>query len=71
MRTEPRGYWTRVFDQAALLLKARPELNGDTAYWMARRLVDLSQAREPEALPAAPLGFLTLIEEAPALVLAP
>lgn len=69
MRTEPRGYWTRVFDQAALLLKARPELNGDPAYWMARRLVDLAQ--EPETLPAIALGLPPLREEAPALVLAP
>jgi hypothetical protein len=29
-----------VFDQAATLLRARPELNGDQAYWLARRLVD-------------------------------
>ena len=34
MRTEPRGYWTRVFDQAATLLRARPDLNGDAAYWL-------------------------------------
>jgi hypothetical protein len=66
MRSEPRGYWTHVFDQAATLLRARPELNGDQAYWLARRLVDqtlqetgsailsLSPQLSPEALVLAP-----------------
>jgi len=49
MRTEPRGYWTRVFDQAATLLRARPELNGDAAYWMARRMVDQAVADQEGA----------------------
>jgi len=67
MRTEPRGYWTRVFDQAASLLRARPELNGDTAYWLARRMVDQAlaeQEREKALFEAPPL-------EAPVLMLAP
>lgn len=46
MRSEPRGYWTHVFDQAATLLRARPELNGDQAYWLARRLVDQTLKEE-------------------------
>jgi hypothetical protein len=46
MRTEPRGYWTRVFDQAAALMRVRPELNGDAAYWMARRMVDQCVAEQ-------------------------
>ena len=66
MRSEPRGYWTHVFDQAATLLRARPELNGDQAYWLARRLVDqtlqetgaallaLTPAPSPEPLVLAP-----------------
>lgn len=49
MKTEPRGYWTRVFDQAATLLRARPELNGDSAYWLARRMVDQALIQETEA----------------------
>jgi hypothetical protein len=66
MRTEPRGYWTRVFDQAAALLRARPELNGDAAYWTARRMVDQSLAeQENEVL------LFDHREAAPALVLAP
>lgn len=40
MRTEPRGYWTRVFDRATVLLQTRYELTGDQAYWLARREVD-------------------------------
>jgi len=46
MRTEPRGYWTHVFDQAASLLRARPDLNGDAAYWAARRIVDQTLAEQ-------------------------
>ena len=42
------GYWSQVFDAATKLLKARPELNGDQAYWLARRIVDQSLQ---EALP--------------------
>jgi hypothetical protein len=66
MKSEPRGYWTHVFDQAATLLRARPELNGDQAYWLARRMVDqtlqdgahallaLSPQFSPEPLVLAP-----------------
>ena len=69
MKSEPRGYWTRVFDQAASLLKARPELNGDSAYWMARRMVDLALIEEAKAY-EPPLIELPVLE-APELVLAP
>jgi hypothetical protein len=66
MRTEPRGYWTRVFDQAATLLRARPDLNGDAAYWAARRMVDQTLAeQEGESLLFMPQ------EAVSALVLAP
>lgn len=50
MKNEPRGYWTHVFDQAAALLRARPELNGDQAYWLARRLVDQTVKEDGPAL---------------------
>lgn len=67
MRTEPRGYWTRVFDQAATLLRARPELNGDTAYWLARRMVDLTLADQEQER-----SQMAMLDEAtPVLVLAP
>jgi hypothetical protein len=69
MKTEPRGYWTRVFDQAATLLKQRPELNGDSAYWLARRMVDQTLIEQAQAI--APGLFLERAEEAPVLVLAP
>jgi len=69
MKTEPRGYWTRVFDQAATLLKQRPELNGDSAYWLARRMVDQSLIEQAQAL--APGLFESQAQEAPVLVLAP
>lgn len=69
MKTEPRGYWTRVFDQAATLLKQRPELNGDSAYWLARRMVDQTLIEQAQAI--APGLFEAKAEEAPVLVLAP
>lgn len=67
MRAEPRGYWTRVFDQAATLLRARPELTGDSAYWLARRMVDMTLAEAEQASSAYEASY----EDAPALVLAP
>ena len=66
MRTEPRGYWTRVFDQAATLMRARPELNGDAAYWMARRMVDQTLAEQ-----ATETSLFPHLDPTPALVLAP
>lgn len=71
MKAEPKGYWTRVFDQAATLLKSRPELNGDSAYWLARRMVDLALIEERR--PAEP-PLLELKQPAPdraELILAP
>ncbi len=66
MRSEPRGYWTRVFDQAAALLRVRPELNGDAAYWMARRMVDQSVAEQAGDSP-----LFAPPDSIPTLVLAP
>ena len=40
MRTEPRGYWTRVYERAAKISKDKPELTGDSAYWWARKEID-------------------------------
>lgn len=69
MKTEPQGYWTRVFDQAASLLRARPELNGDSAYWLARRMVDQALIQKAEA--DVPGLFTRYADEAADLVLAP
>jgi hypothetical protein len=66
MRHEPRGYWTSVFDKAATLLRARPDLNGDAAYWMARRLVDQAMAEQ-----AGESTLFAPMDPVPALVLAP
>ena len=38
----PKGYWSSVFDQAAFLMNQRNSLSGETAYWLARRMVDRS-----------------------------
>jgi hypothetical protein len=48
MMTEPKGYWSRVFHQATVLMNSHRDLNGDSAYWMARRLVD--EAKEHDQL---------------------
>lgn len=69
MKTEPQGYWTRVFDQAATLLRARPELNGDSAYWLARRMVDQALIQQAEA--SVPGLFREEAYAAPELILAP
>ena len=37
---EPKGYWSSVFFQATVLLKQRPQIGGETAFWMARGIVD-------------------------------
>ena len=66
MKMEPQGYWTRVFDHAASLLRQRPELNGDAAYWIARRQVDQSlEIHESER------SLFDSVEPAQNLVLAP
>lgn len=62
MQTEPRGYWTHVFDQAATLLRARPELNGDQAYWLARRLVDQT-LKETGSFFSAPASDVSITKE--------
>jgi len=56
------GYWTRVFDRAAQLLRERPSLNGDSAYWMARNEIDaeLQSANRQEELPSEPAPDLKL-----------
>ena len=48
--TEPKGYWSRVFHQATVLMNSRRDLNGDSAYWMARRLVDETAEKEKDQL---------------------
>jgi hypothetical protein len=58
-----------VFDQAATLLKQRPELNGDSAYWLARRMVDQTLIEQAQAI--APGLFESQAADAPVLVLAP
>ena len=37
---EPKGYWSSVFYQATTLMKQRPQIGGETAFWMARGMVD-------------------------------
>jgi hypothetical protein len=37
---EPKGYWSSVFYQATVLMKSRPQMGGEAAFWMARGIVD-------------------------------
>jgi len=37
---EPKGYWSSVFYQATTLMQQRPQIGGETAFWMARGIVD-------------------------------
>jgi hypothetical protein len=52
---EPRGYWSSVFYQTTVLLKQRPQMGGETAFWMARGIVernlDSSAGNKHPALP--------------------
>ena len=41
-----QGYWTRVFIQTTALLEQKKELTAETAYWLARDIVD--QQHEPQ-----------------------
>ncbi len=45
---KPKDYWPKVFDYAAFLMGPSKRLNGETAYWLAKRLVD----RENELTPS-------------------
>ena len=61
---EPRGYWSSVFYQTTVLLKQRPQMGGETAFWMARGIVeknmDSSAGHSSPALPLR-LGNDTLV----------
>ena len=37
---EPKGYWSSVFFQATMLMRQKPQIGGETAFWMARSIVD-------------------------------
>lgn len=52
MTNKPKGYWSSVFFQATVLIQQRPPMNGDTAFWLARDIVDKnlgSSERDDEA----------------------
>ena len=40
VNAETRGYWSSVFYEATVLLEQRPQIGGETAFWMARGIVD-------------------------------
>ncbi len=44
--SKPKGYWSAVFDHAAFLMNQRGGLSGETAYWLACRMVDRQLAEE-------------------------
>ena len=46
----PRGYWSEVFFQACQLMKQRPDIGGEAAFWAARAIVD--QSRDSLPMPA-------------------
>lgn len=35
-----RGYWSQVFSEAVALMKKRPNMGGETAFWLARAKVE-------------------------------
>jgi hypothetical protein len=40
MTDKPKGYWSSVFFQATQLMQRRRHMNADTAFWLARDIVD-------------------------------
>jgi hypothetical protein len=58
MRNKPKRYWSAVFYQATVLMRERRQLNGETAFWLARDIVDKNLGSAPvptvEALPLYP-----------------
>jgi hypothetical protein len=38
--SEPLGYWGKVFYRTTLIIKERPDISTDSAFWMARGQVD-------------------------------
>jgi hypothetical protein len=66
---EPKGYWSSVFYQATVLMKTRPQVSGETAFWMARGIVDQNiDGSNGHASPVLPFRNQVARE---ALVLAP
>lgn len=67
---EPKGYWSSVFYQATVLLKQRPQIGGETAFWMARGIVDQNiDGSSGHAAPILPFPGRRVLGDA--LVLAP
>jgi hypothetical protein len=66
---EPKGYWSSVFYQATQLMKSRPQINGETAFWLARSIVDQNLSSDDNHGPALPFASLAPSKEL--LVLAP
>ena len=48
MSDKPKGYWSSVFFQATQLMQRRRHMNGDTAFWLARDIVDKNLGGERE-----------------------
>jgi hypothetical protein len=57
MMNEPRGYWSSVFHEATVLMKDKPHLGGENAFWMARNKVDQNFSN-PGGM-EKPLGYLS------------
>lgn len=36
---EPKGFWSAVFYEATKIMKERPNLGAETAFWMAKAMV--------------------------------
>jgi hypothetical protein len=67
---EPKGYWSSVFYQSTLLMKQRPQMGGETAFWMARGMVDKNiDGSAGHAGPTLPLKMK--LDSRESLVLAP
>ena len=68
---EPKGYWSSVFYQATVLMKQRPQLGGETAFWMARNMVDDNLGTETGSGKTQSLALWNRARAGAELVLAP
>jgi len=71
MTNKPKGYWSSVFFQATVLMQRRRNMNGDTAFWLARDIVDKNLGGERDGDSALSLPFRQDFAAQETLVLAP
>ena len=71
MSDKPKGYWSSVFFQATVLMQRNGAMNGDTAFWLARDIVDKNLGSTRDGDTALSLPFRQNFAAQETFVLAP